>query len=109
LTAILATRAVRLGEADIVVAGGMESMSRAPYALPRAREGYRMGHGQLLDVMIHDGLWDPYNDIHMGNAGDLCAREHERRLGSHHSTRARARRAVRLSGWRSLRGRRWRR
>ena len=75
--AILATRAVRLGDADIVVAGGMESMSRAPYALPRAREGYRMGHGQLLDVMIHDGLWDPYNDIHMGNAGDLCAREHD--------------------------------
>ena len=55
----------------------MESMSRAPYALPRAREGYRMGHGAVLDVTIQDGLWDPYNDIHMGNAGDLCAREHD--------------------------------
>lgn len=74
---ILATRALRLGDADIVVAGGMESMSLAPYALPRAREGYRMGHGEILDVMIHDGLWDPYKNIHMGNAGDLCAREHD--------------------------------
>ena len=75
--AILGIRALRLGDAQIVVAGGMESMSGAPYALPRARQGYRMGHGQVLDVMIHDGLWDPYNDIHMGNAGDLCAREHQ--------------------------------
>ena len=75
--AIQAIRAIRLGDADVVVAGGMESMSRAPYALPHARAGYRMGHGELLDVMIHDGLWDPYNDIHMGTAGDLCAREHD--------------------------------
>ena len=71
---VLAARAVRLGEADLVVAGGMESMSLAPYALPRARAGYRMGHGQVLDLMIHDGLWDPYKDIHMGNAAELCAR-----------------------------------
>ena len=61
LQAAIATRAIRLGDADMVVAGGMESMSRAPYALPRAREGYRMGHGELLDVMIHDGLWDAFN------------------------------------------------
>jgi acetyl-CoA C-acetyltransferase len=73
---ILGARAVRLGEADLVVAGGMESMSQAPYALPRARGGYRMGHGQLLDLMIHDGLWDPYKDIHMGNAAELCARKY---------------------------------
>src|SRR5262245_6948088 len=71
---VLATRAVKLGDAELVVAGGMESMSQAPYALPRARSGYRMGHGQMLDLMIHDGLWDPYGDIHMGNAAELCAR-----------------------------------
>ena len=71
---VLAARAVRLGEADVAVAGGMESMSQAPYALPRARSGYRMGHGELLDLMIHDGLWDPYKDIHMGHAAELCAR-----------------------------------
>jgi len=71
---VLAARAVRLGEADLVVAGGMESMSLAPYALPRARAGLRMGHGQVLDLMIHDGLWDPYKDLHMGQAAELCAR-----------------------------------
>jgi acetyl-CoA C-acetyltransferase len=54
----------------------MESMSLAPYALPRARAGYRMGHGEVLDLMIHDGLWDPYGNIHMGNAAELCARTH---------------------------------
>ncbi len=73
--AMLAARAIRLGEYDVAVAGGMESMSNAPYLLPKARAGYRMGHGQLVDAMIHDGLWDPYNDFHMGNAGELCARE----------------------------------
>jgi acetyl-CoA C-acetyltransferase len=71
---VLAARAVRLGEADLVVAGGMESMSLAPYALARARAGLRMGHGQVLDLMIHDGLWDPYKDLHMGQAAELCAR-----------------------------------
>jgi acetyl-CoA C-acetyltransferase len=53
----------------------MESMTNAPYLLPQARAGYRMGHGQLVDSMIHDGLWDPYNDFHMGQAGELCSRE----------------------------------
>jgi acetyl-CoA C-acetyltransferase len=71
---VLATRAVRLGDAQLVIAGGMESMSRAPYALPRARSGYRMGHGEILDLMIHDGLWDPYGNSHMGNAAELCSR-----------------------------------
>lgn len=71
---MLAAQAVALGDADIIVAGGMESMSQAPYLLDRARLGYRLGHGQILDSMIKDGLWDVYNDFHMGNAGELCAR-----------------------------------
>ncbi len=73
--AMLAARAIRLGEYDLAVAGGMESMSNAPYLLPDARQGYRMGHRKVVDAMIHDGLWDPYHDFHMGNAGELCARE----------------------------------
>lgn len=72
---MLAAQAIKLGDADIVVAGGMESMSNAPYILEKARTGYRMGHAQLIDSMIKDGLWDVYNDFHMGNAGELCARE----------------------------------
>ncbi|MCS6856090.1 MAG: thiolase family protein [Sandaracinaceae bacterium] len=72
---ILGARAILLGDAEIVVAGGMESMSQAPYLLPNARKGMRMGHGQVIDSMIHDGLWDPYRNWHMGNAGELCARE----------------------------------
>lgn len=72
---MLAAQAIALGDADIVVAGGMESMSQAPYLLDKAREGYRLGHGQLIDSMIKDGLWDVYNNYHMGNAAELCARE----------------------------------
>jgi len=72
---MLAVQAVALGDADIVVAGGMESMSNTPYLLEKARIGYRMGHSQLVDSMIKDGLWDVYNDYHMGNAAELCARE----------------------------------
>lgn len=72
---ILATQAVMLGDAEIVVAGGMESMSNVPYYLDKARTGYRMGHGQVVDAMLRDGLWDVYNDYHMGNAAELCARE----------------------------------
>src|SRR6476469_3596952 len=64
---------IRCGDYDIAVAGGMESMSNAPYALPQARTGYRMGNGKLIDVMIHDGLWDPYGDKHMGNCAEACA------------------------------------
>lgn len=74
-TVMMAAQAVRLGDANIVVAGGMESMSNAPYALEKARTGYRMGHGKLIDTMIHDGLWDPYGDCHMGNCGDATAAE----------------------------------
>jgi acetyl-CoA C-acetyltransferase len=73
---VLAAQAVALGDAEIVVAGGMENMSRAPYALDKARNGYRMGHGKLLDLMIWDGLWDPYNDFHMGNTGELIAEKY---------------------------------
>lgn len=74
---IFGTKTIALGDADIVVAGGMESMSNAPYYLFQARSGYRMGNGQLIDGMIHDGLWDPYGNFHMGNAGDKCAREYK--------------------------------
>jgi acetyl-CoA C-acetyltransferase len=74
-TVMMAAQAIRAGEASIVVAGGMESMSLAPYYLLQARTGYRMGNGQLVDGMVHDGLWDPYNDFHMGKAGELCASE----------------------------------
>jgi acetyl-CoA C-acetyltransferase len=73
---ILGARAIALGDASIVVAGGMESMSRVPYYLNKAREGYRMGNGELVDGMIFDGLWDPYDDVHMGNCGELCASEY---------------------------------
>ena len=68
-------QSIRLGDAEVVVAGGMESMTQAPYLMPAARAGARMGHAQLLDAMIHDGLWDPYKNQHMGNCGELCARE----------------------------------
>jgi len=61
------------GMGTIAVAGGMENMTLAPYLLPKARDGYRMGHGQLIDSMISDGLWDPYNNIHMGNCAEKCA------------------------------------
>ncbi|MGV3614425.1 MAG: acetyl-CoA C-acyltransferase [Fimbriimonas sp.] len=74
-TVMLAAQAIRLGDAKIVVAGGMESMSNAPYALEKARTGYRMGHGKLIDTMIHDGLWDPYGDCHMGNCGDATSKD----------------------------------
>jgi len=73
---MLAFDLVRLGEADIVVAGGMESMSRAPYALDKARGGYRMGDGQIIDLMVKDGLWDVYNDFHMGVAAEMCGEKY---------------------------------
>src|SRR5688500_814368 len=72
---ILGSKAILLGDAEIVVAGGMESMTNAPYLLPKARSGYRMGHGEIVDSMILDGLWAPYGNFHMCNAGGLCARE----------------------------------
>jgi acetyl-CoA C-acetyltransferase len=87
----LAAQGILTGDTEIVVAGGMESMSNAPYLLPGAREGYRLGHGTLLDSMIHDGLWDAYEHYHMGNTGEIVAekyrvsreRQDEFALGSH--------------------------
>ena len=74
---VLGVKSVLLGDAQVVVAGGMESMSNVPYYLREARTGYRMGDGKIVDGMIFDGLWDPYNDFHMGNAGELCAKEYD--------------------------------
>jgi acetyl-CoA C-acetyltransferase len=73
---MLAAQGIATGDVDVVVAGGMESMSNAPYLMPKAREGYRLGHGQLVDSMIHDGLWDVYNDEHMGCCGEVVAEKH---------------------------------
>jgi acetyl-CoA C-acetyltransferase len=74
---ILAARTIMAGDADVVVAGGMESMSNAPYYLDRARTGYRMGDAKIVDGMIFDGLWDPYGNVHMGSCGDRCAAEYK--------------------------------
>ena len=73
---MLAAQAIKAGDIDIALAGGMESMTNAPYLLPGARAGQRLGHAQMLDSMINDGLWDVYNDYHMGNTAELVAREH---------------------------------
>jgi acetyl-CoA C-acetyltransferase len=70
---MLAHQGIQTGDIEIAVAGGMESMSNCPYILPRVREGLRMGHGQVLDLMIHDGLWCPFENWHMGNAGETVA------------------------------------
>jgi acetyl-CoA C-acetyltransferase len=72
-TVIMASQAIALGESRIVVAGGMENMTRAPYLLEKARQGYRLGHAELVDSLIKDGLWDVYNNFHMGDGGELCA------------------------------------
>ncbi len=73
---MLAAQAVMLGDADVIVAGGMESMTNAPYLLPKARGGYRYGNGEIIDSMQYDGLYDIYNKFLMGNAAELCAREY---------------------------------
>jgi len=70
---MLAAQAIQTGDADVVVAGGMENMSKAPYYLEKARAGYRMGAGVIQDHMVHDGLWDIVNDFHMGISNDLCS------------------------------------
>lgn len=76
MTVIMAARMIGMGEARIVVAGGMENMTRAPYLLEQARQGYRLGHGEVTDSLIKDGLWDVYNNFHMGHAGELCAAQY---------------------------------
>lgn len=72
---MLAAQSIANGDHEIMVAGGMESMSNVPYYLDKARNGYRLGHGQLTDGLVKDGLWDVYNDYHMGSAAELCASE----------------------------------
>ncbi len=72
---MLAQQSIALGDAEIIIAGGQESMSNAPYFLPKARNGYRLGHGEIKDSIVFDGLWDLYNDIHMGGCAESCARD----------------------------------
>src|ERR1700731_2933115 len=92
----LAAQAVQTGNSSIVVAGGMESMTNAPYLLPQARKGYRLGNGQVIDSMVHDGLWDIYNNYHMGITGENVAEKYgitreeqdEFALNSHRKTLA---------------------
>ncbi len=73
----LAAQAIQTGNSEIVVAGGMESMTNAPYLLPQARKGYRLGNAQVVDAMVHDGLWEIYNDYHMGNTGENVAEKYK--------------------------------
>ena len=73
----LASQSVQLGDAEFVVAGGMESMSNIPYAMPGARDGYRMGNQTVVDLMVHDGLWCPFENWHMGNTGEVVAEKHQ--------------------------------
>jgi acetyl-CoA C-acetyltransferase len=74
---MLARQAIAAGDADVVVAGGMESMSNAPYLIRRMREGLRLGHGELVDAVVHDGLWEIYNDFHMGVTGEMVAEKYD--------------------------------
>lgn len=72
---MLAQQAIQTEDAEILIAGGMESMSNTPYALLNARNGYRLGHGQVMDLIVMDGLWDVYNNIHMGSCAEICAKD----------------------------------
>ncbi|VAX27908.1 3-ketoacyl-CoA thiolase @ Acetyl-CoA acetyltransferase [hydrothermal vent metagenome] len=81
-TVMMAAQAIAVGDAEIVVAGGMESMSHAPYLLDRARTGYRLGDGKLIDSLIHDGLWDVYNNFHMGIAAEQCVSDYKLSRGA---------------------------
>ena len=74
---MLASQAIQASDANVVIAGGFENMSQAPYLIPKARTGYRLGHGNLIDSMIFDGLWDVYNDIHMGSCAEICASDRD--------------------------------
>lgn len=77
MSVMLAANDIRCGDYDVAIAGGMESMTNAPYILPQARSGYRMGNGKVVDLMINDGLWDPYGDKHMGNCAETCVAKYE--------------------------------
>ena len=72
---MLAAQAIQTGDAEIIIAGGQESMSNAPYVLEKARNGYRLGNGEIVDSMVKDGLWDVYNNVHMGNCAEACAKD----------------------------------
>jgi acetyl-CoA C-acetyltransferase len=74
---VFGTKTIAVGDCELVLAGGMESMSNVPYYLEKARSGYRMGDGKIVDGMIFDGLWDPYSNVHMGSCGDKCAAEYK--------------------------------
>jgi len=74
---VIAAQSIKAGDADIVVAGGMESMTNCPFSLPKARFGYRLFDGKIIDLMVRDGLWDVYNDFHMGNTGDIVAEKYK--------------------------------
>ncbi len=74
---MLAAQAIQCGDAEIVMAAGMENMTQSPYLLPKARAGYRMGNGEIIDSMIHDGLWDVYSNLHMGMCGDTCSAKYD--------------------------------
>ena len=74
---MLGSQAIQTGDASIVIAGGMENMTQSPYLLQKGREGFHLGHGQLIDSMIKDGLWDAYNDMHMGNCAEMCASDNK--------------------------------
>ncbi len=74
---VLAAQAIKCEDADIIVAGGMESMTNCPYSLPKARFGYRLFDGKIIDLMVRDGLWDVYNDYHMGNTGEVIAEKYK--------------------------------
>lgn len=74
---MLAAQGIQVGDSDLVVAGGMESMTSAPYLLPKARDGYRLGHGQVIDAMIHDGLWCAFEQCHMGISGEVVAEKYQ--------------------------------
>ena len=74
---MLASQAIQVNNANVVIAGGFENMSQAPYLIPKARTGYRLGHGNLIDSMIFDGVWDVYNDIHMGSCAEICASDRD--------------------------------
>lgn len=73
---MLASQSIMLGHQDCIVAGGFESMSNIPHLVPNIRNGIRMGNGTIVDAMVYDGLWDPYDNQHMGNIAELCARKH---------------------------------
>ncbi len=100
----LADQMIRAGEVGAVIAGGMESMDQAPYLLPKARTGYRMGDGKLVDSMIHDGLWDAFNNKHMGDQSDDVNKEFSVGRADQDAWAARSHERAAGNRWRQIRG-----